>query len=348
MTSLQRTLEEQLMALPKKALEQKIKSKLRAAGEETPPELVAKLTEHILAGARGPFRWEDAGPERKLSLTLTNSEVDEIVEPLNNLLQNKLPNIITDISNTTANAIVNDLKKRWPEQGRYEETKELAFRRRLRVRWEKPLDLLKIIISVAIEVGDTQRKNQRRSRLRKNLYTRAVLTLLHARSCQVTREIVALIEAGYADGAMARWRTLHEISVIAALVADHGEDLAERYLAHEIVDVQRALEEYVRVQVPLGALPPVQREVAKIGRKFKAAIAKYGSGFGKPYGWAARALKLKMYCGTVLRQLAALAQAAKGKAATGVGSIASRDMVCSSLTLAGVLYPCRATSQVSL
>jgi len=55
-----------------------------------------------------------------------------------------------------------------------------------------------------------------------------------------------------------------------------------------------------------------------------------------------------LYCGTVLRQLAALAQAAKGKAATGVGSIASRDMVCSSLTLAGVLYPCRATSQVSL
>ena len=56
----------------------------------------------------------------------------------------------------------------------------------------------------------------------------------------------------------------------------------------------------------------------------------------------------RLYCGTVLRQLAALAQAAKGKAATGVGSIASRDMVCSSLTLAGVLYPCRATSQVSL
>ena len=55
-----------------------------------------------------------------------------------------------------------------------------------------------------------------------------------------------------------------------------------------------------------------------------------------------------VYCGTVLRQLAALAQAAKGRAATGVGSIASRDMVCSSLTLAGVLYPCRATSQVSL
>ena len=48
------------------------------------------------------------------------------------------------------------------------------------------------------------------------------------------------------------------------------------------------------------------------------------------------------------RHLAALAQAAKGKAAASVGSIAIGGMVCSSLTIAGVLYPCRATSQVSL
>jgi hypothetical protein len=55
-----------------------------------------------------------------------------------------------------------------------------------------------------------------------------------------------------------------------------------------------------------------------------------------------------VWCGTVLRHPAALAQAAKGKVAASVGSIAIRGMVCSSLTLAGVLYPCRATSQVSL
>jgi len=57
---------------------------------------------------------------------------------------------------------------------------------------------------------------------------------------------------------------------------------------------------------------------------------------------------IEVYCGTVVRQLAALAQAAKGKVAAGVGSMAGRDIVCSSLTLAGVLYPWRATSQVSL
>ena len=52
--------------------------------------------------------------------------------------------------------------------------------------------------------------------------------------------------------------------------------------------------------------------------------------------------------GTVLRHPAALVQAAKGKVAASVGSIAIGGMVCSSLTLAGVLYPCRARSQVSL
>ena len=55
-----------------------------------------------------------------------------------------------------------------------------------------------------------------------------------------------------------------------------------------------------------------------------------------------------LQCGTVLRHPAALVQAAKGKVAASVGSIAIGGIVCSSLTLAGVLYPCRATSQVSL
>ena len=57
---------------------------------------------------------------------------------------------------------------------------------------------------------------------------------------------------------------------------------------------------------------------------------------------------VEVQCGTVLRHPAALAQAAKGKLAANVGSIGIRGMVCCSLTHAGVLYPCRATSPVSL
>ena len=64
--------------------------------------------------------------------------------------------------------------------------------------------------------------------------------------------------------------------------------------------------------------------------------------------WSVVAATIALQCGTVLRHPAALVQVAKGKVAASVGSIAIGGMVCSSLTLAGVLYPCRATSQVSL
>ncbi|WP_217430933.1 DUF5677 domain-containing protein [Sphingomonas bacterium] len=49
---------------------------------------------------------------------------------------------------------------------------------------------------------------------------------LHARACQVVFEIITLMENGLADGAMARWRTLHEITVVATILAEHGEELA--------------------------------------------------------------------------------------------------------------------------
>nr|MDC2855757.1 DUF5677 domain-containing protein [Ningiella sp. W23] len=44
------------------------------------------------------------------------------------------------------------------------------------------------------------------------------LTQLHAKSVLVLREIQALIEAGYPDGAMTRWRTLHELAVCSCVI----------------------------------------------------------------------------------------------------------------------------------
>ena len=52
------------------------------------------------------------------------------------------------------------------------------------------------------------------------------------------------MESGRAYGAMARWRILHEINVVITLIAEHGDELAGRYLAHEIVESARALAVY--------------------------------------------------------------------------------------------------------
>ncbi len=67
-----------------------------------------------------------------------------------------------------------------------------------------------------------------------------VLTRSHARACQIAREILTLIKNGYADGAMARWRALHEISVISSFIAKHGNEVAEKYLLHSNIESNKA------------------------------------------------------------------------------------------------------------
>ena len=51
---------------------------------------------------------------------------------------------------------------------------------------------------------------------------------LHARGCQVASEVEVLLEAGFADGALSRWRTLHEVTTVACFLHKHGNDAGKR------------------------------------------------------------------------------------------------------------------------
>jgi hypothetical protein len=76
----------------------------------------------------------------------------------------------------------------------------------------------------------------------KNRQSRRVLIRLLVRACQVTDEILCLLENGFAGGAMARWRTRHEIAVVAAVILQHSDEISKRYLAHQHVESKRAMD----------------------------------------------------------------------------------------------------------
>lgn len=95
-----------------------------------------------------------------------------------------------------------------------------------------------------------------------------------------------LLEGGFADGAMARWRTLHELSVIATVISDGGEAVAERYVYHQAIEAKGALDEYLRCYELLGFRPMPVREIASVNRHYDLAIKKFGPEFKSPYGWA--------------------------------------------------------------
>jgi len=122
---------------------------------------------------------------------------------------------------------------------------------------------------------------------------RGSLVALHARGCQVVSEIICLMENGFADGAFARWRTLHEITIVATILADGSEDLANRYLAHECVEAKRSMDYFRLHFAELGYEEPTKEEIARIEADFEKCLDVYGYNFGSQYGWALSYLGLK-------------------------------------------------------
>jgi hypothetical protein len=114
-----------------------------------------------------------------------------------------------------------------------------AAERGVAARWGEPLGLFAEHVDRCCEIGDELRRV--RGRLSGLDQARE---LLWARGCQIGWEISRLMTGGFADGAYARWRTLHELAVVSAFLTKHGETAAERFFAHSAVKNAKKAREY--------------------------------------------------------------------------------------------------------
>ena len=144
-------------------------------------------------------------------------------------LMKQVPQIVEDESELLAKGLLNNLKRRWKTQSAREEEVLRGFRSRLHRRWRRPLEGLSMMLTITREFSELVGAPLQEARTKDNRHLVTVLTRLHARACQVAAEILTLLRDGFADGAMARWRTLHEIAVVAMFVRERGDGMAERY-----------------------------------------------------------------------------------------------------------------------
>jgi Family of unknown function (DUF5677) len=194
--------------------------------------------------------------------------------------------LVQQITKDLASNMLQRYKKEWKDYRPFDETTFGQFRDNLYVRWGKGLSALRLLLEISRDAGQAYHERLQRSKAKKNRHLRHVLVRLHIRACQVTSEIIALMENGYADGAMVRWRTLYEITTVATLITDGGDALAERYLEHDAIETKRALDEFLRCHAALGYRSPSKRNISEVTAAHDAAIARFGKGFGTPYGWA--------------------------------------------------------------
>jgi hypothetical protein len=293
MDVLQQALTQALTSLPELFLEKLIAKKLQDQGITAPKSLVAKLAKHVRSGNTAPFRYKGKTQSGHVSLAFHEADADEISQKMDAFYEEQLPKVCRDVAGRMSKTILRYLKSQWAEEQALQESDLAGFRERLEGRWGKPLGQLRMLLTMAREWGQWTFDRQKSLKSTGKAILRDILTRQHVRACQVTDEILCLLENGFADGAMARWRTLHEIAVVAAVISRHGEDIAQRYLAHQAVESKRAMSKYLDCCAQLGYRALPAREVRKVQKAYDAAIVKYGEGFKTDYGWAAEHLKKK-------------------------------------------------------
>jgi Family of unknown function (DUF5677) len=155
--------------------------------------------------------------------------------------------------------------------------------------WSDAFALYQMILTVASEIGEEFNSRHGPSAAEANDLQFFVLIRQHARACRIAEEVLALMQAGYGQAAMTRWRALHEAVVVSAFVKKHGREVAEQYLLHAEVESWKAIREYQRIVErlrPGGYEPFEAREVREARETYESLLKRFGSSYRAAYGWA--------------------------------------------------------------
>jgi hypothetical protein len=244
------------------------------------PEATIRFNEKHLLNA-------DAASTQAISGTRSVCLSEDDVQGAANEIGSWLQEFMEPISEKLAARVFAEVKRNSGKFLRETDRDRLKFQLRLAKTWRKAFHLLDLFLGLALQSGGDFNRQCGLSSTSANDAAVYVLTRLHARACQVSAETIALLKAGFADGAHARWRTLHEIAVVSTFIAKHGTETARRYLAHDAVESYKAARQYQDQCHAIGHKPLSREEMAKIQRRYTEALTRYDNSFKGSYGWAA-------------------------------------------------------------
>lgn len=222
-----------------------------------------------------------------LTAALARGDVkeDEIDGAAEEVLQALIPD--------AAAGLIKGLKSRTPKMLRRQKRSDTGFEKRNYRRWKKPLDLLELLWTVSEEVGSAFNQAERPAAVEAKDYQFDALVSLHARALLVSREVLCLLYGGYPDGALSRWRSLHELAVTAVFLERQEQEVSLRYLASSPCLAYRAAENLIQYSERARIEPPSQEELDHMKLRCEALEARFGKEIRKDYGWAGPALKIR-------------------------------------------------------
>lgn len=168
--------------------------------------------------------------------------------------------------------------------------RKLKFEHRCYRRWKRPVDLLEVLVQTSQEVGDEiNRSCGPRAHIDCD-YKFLSLISLHAKAVLVAREALCLLYGGFPDGALSRWRSLHEVAVVAKFLSSQDQDIAHRFYGGAAFLNLKAAKSFNNYANRTGERPLSDDEMAALEAKCISLKQQFGWEIKKDYDWASPAL----------------------------------------------------------
>lgn len=215
---------------------------------------------------------------------------EERLEAFGDDLSDIVSEAVSKAAERTAESLAERLVADGPEMLVRRRAERGEFEERLAARWGRAFDLAEMAMVVAYEAGEAFNESHQTEAGENADLVFAALVRLHARGCRIAEEVLTLLKAGFGQAGLARWRALHEVAAVALFIKKHGQEVAERYFAHEGIEAWRAMEEYQQHVERLSYDPYTPEEMEAAQVRFESLCDKYGRRFAGPYGWAQEVL----------------------------------------------------------
>ena len=157
---------------------------------------------------------------------------------------------------------------------------------KLREIWGLALDECELVIDACAELGGLfVRRYSERARAedeQRFLVTRD----LFERAYDAAWEAHLLLSHGAPSGALARWRTVHELNVVSAFIRMGDAARARRYKDWHRIEAKRAILDSTKAMEALGAIVEAESLFEFLEEEQASLEERYGRSFTRQFGWA--------------------------------------------------------------
>ena len=206
-------------------------------------------------------------------------------------ISGRISRAVSETASESGRRVADDLLRQAPDFLTYERTDHWGFMERVRLHYGPAFDAYYATMYSAREIAEKIASENHGPDEPALLH---VLLNLQGRACLTAWEVYALLFQGFPSGALARARTLHEIAVVAAFIAQHSrdeghDDLPVRFVDHAAVQTWGDAKAYQRSCEALGYEPLDAETFGEISDRYRKVMSEYEPDFDQPYGWAAKA-----------------------------------------------------------